>query len=210
MYSKLRAIHAGSLDDPSTFSPSVEDWMSRGHPWHTFHPDTLKFEEKPTPQAVRDRVLAYFAARQHSSVPQKLTGPAMKAPPHAAANDQQQPGDDVEREGAAAGTDGEDHLGHGVGGERRQDRDDRLLRLDPAVVHQRRHRYGGPCESAKPASNAATSTPASPNQSCAAAESRTTAEQGREAERRLQAEGVALVSSFLPRCRSAHSVKPPP
>jgi hypothetical protein len=66
MYSKVRAIHAGSLDDPSVFSPTVEDWMSRGYPWHTFHPDTLKFEERPTPQAVRDRMLAYFAAREAS------------------------------------------------------------------------------------------------------------------------------------------------
>jgi hypothetical protein len=66
MYSKVRAIHAGSLDDPSLFSPTVEDWISRAQPWHTFHPDTLKFEEKPTPDAVRDRVLAYFAARQAS------------------------------------------------------------------------------------------------------------------------------------------------
>ena len=63
VYSMLRALHAGSLDDPSTFSPTVEDWISRAYPWHTFHPDTLKFEEKPTPESVRDRIRAYFAAR---------------------------------------------------------------------------------------------------------------------------------------------------
>ena len=67
MYAKLRAIHAGSLDDPSIFSPTIEDWVSRAHRWHSFHPDTQKFEEKTTPEAVRDPVLAYFAARQSSS-----------------------------------------------------------------------------------------------------------------------------------------------
>ncbi|WP_428672188.1 GFA family protein [Reyranella sp.] len=67
IYSKLQALYAGSLDDPSTFSPTVEDWVSRAYPWHTFHPDTLKFGERPTPQAVRDRIVAYFAARQPSS-----------------------------------------------------------------------------------------------------------------------------------------------
>ena len=68
MYSMLQALTAGSLDDPSTFSPTVEDWVSRAHPWHTFHPDTLKFEEKPTPEAFRDHVQAYFAARQAAGV----------------------------------------------------------------------------------------------------------------------------------------------
>jgi len=66
--SKLQAIHAGSLDDPSTFSPTFEDWVSRAYSWHAFLPDTLKFEEKPTPDAFRDRVEAYFAARQSVSV----------------------------------------------------------------------------------------------------------------------------------------------
>jgi hypothetical protein len=64
VYSMLQAIHVGSLDDPSRFSPTVEDWTSRAQPWHTFHPDTQKFAEKPTPDAVRDRIQAYFAARQ--------------------------------------------------------------------------------------------------------------------------------------------------
>ena len=68
MCSKLQAIHAGSLDDPSTFSPTFEDWVSRAYSWHAFLPDTLKFEEKPTPDAFRDRVEAYFAARQSVSV----------------------------------------------------------------------------------------------------------------------------------------------
>ncbi len=64
MYSKLQAISASSLDDPSTFSPTFEDWVSRAYSWHAFLPDTPKFAEKPTPDAFRDRVEAYFAARQ--------------------------------------------------------------------------------------------------------------------------------------------------
>ena len=64
MYTRLRAIHAGSLDDPSKFSPTFEDWVSRSYSWHAFLPETQKFDEKPTPEAFRDRVEAYFDARR--------------------------------------------------------------------------------------------------------------------------------------------------
>jgi hypothetical protein len=63
MYARLQAISAGSLDDPSSFSPSFEDWVSRSYSWHPVHPDTRKFDLKPTPDAFRDIVMAYFAAR---------------------------------------------------------------------------------------------------------------------------------------------------
>jgi hypothetical protein len=65
-YARLQAIHAGSLDDPSGFSPSFEDWVSRSYSWHPFHPGTRKFDEKPTPDAFRNVVDAYFAARGSS------------------------------------------------------------------------------------------------------------------------------------------------
>lgn len=69
LYSVLCAIHAGSLDDPSTFSPTVEDWIGRGHAWHPLHPDTQKFTEKPTPDAVFQKVEAYLAKRNAQQAP---------------------------------------------------------------------------------------------------------------------------------------------
>jgi hypothetical protein len=36
MYARLRAVPAGSLDDPSWFSPTFEDWTSRAYAWHSY------------------------------------------------------------------------------------------------------------------------------------------------------------------------------
>jgi|EndMetStandDraft_8_1072994.scaffolds.fasta_scaffold798073_1 hypothetical protein len=64
MYARLGAIAAGSLDDPSWFLPTFEDWTSRAYAWHSYLPDTLKFAERPTPEAFRNQVEAYFEARR--------------------------------------------------------------------------------------------------------------------------------------------------
>lgn len=64
MYARLQSIPAGSLDDPSWFSPTFEDWTSRAYVWHSYLPDTLKFAERPTPEAFRNQVEAYFEARR--------------------------------------------------------------------------------------------------------------------------------------------------
>ena len=57
-------LQASSLDDPSTFSPSSEVWTSRAYPWHHLHPDTERFEEGPSHEAVRAPIEAYFASRK--------------------------------------------------------------------------------------------------------------------------------------------------
>ena len=62
--SRYQLLQASSLDDPSIFTPTVEVWVSRAHGWHSLHPDTVKFDEGPSPEAVRDPIDAYFAARK--------------------------------------------------------------------------------------------------------------------------------------------------
>jgi hypothetical protein len=59
----IEFLHAGSLDDPSAFSPSCELWLSSAYPWHQFYPDTLKFDRGPPKEAVRAPIAAYFAGR---------------------------------------------------------------------------------------------------------------------------------------------------
>jgi hypothetical protein len=57
-------IQASSLDDPSIFAPSAEVWVSRAHSWHSLHPNTVKFDQGPSADAVRRPIQAYFAARK--------------------------------------------------------------------------------------------------------------------------------------------------
>jgi hypothetical protein len=59
-----QVLHASGLDDPSIFTPSAEIWLSRAHGWATLHPDTVKFEQGPSADAVRAPIEAYFAARK--------------------------------------------------------------------------------------------------------------------------------------------------
>ena len=60
-------LHASSLDDPSQFSPASEVWTSRAYRWHHLHPATVKYEEGPSPEAVRAPIGAYFAGRKATS-----------------------------------------------------------------------------------------------------------------------------------------------
>ena len=67
------------------------------------------------------------------------------------------------------------------------------------------------CVSAKPAAEAAISTPASPNQSCAAAAaSSTTARMAAKVSAVVRLKALPCVSCFWVFCFSAHSVKAPP
>jgi hypothetical protein len=59
----VQFVQAGSLDDPSIFSPTCEVWVSRANSWHPHLTEILKFVEGPPPEAVRDAIAAYFAAR---------------------------------------------------------------------------------------------------------------------------------------------------
>ena len=59
----VRFVHAASLDDPALFAPVCEVWLSRAKAWHPQLAQTLKFEEGPAPEVVRDPIAAYFAAR---------------------------------------------------------------------------------------------------------------------------------------------------
>ena len=58
----VQMLLVGSLDDPSCFEPQTELWLSRGYPWHSVNPSTLKFEGRPI-TGVKDRLDAYFASR---------------------------------------------------------------------------------------------------------------------------------------------------
>jgi hypothetical protein len=60
--SNVQMIQVGSLDDPSSFTPQTELWLSSGYSWHSLNPGTLKFEGRPI-TGVRDRLDAYFANR---------------------------------------------------------------------------------------------------------------------------------------------------
>ncbi|MGE0424113.1 MAG: GFA family protein [Reyranellaceae bacterium] len=62
--SLYQVLQASSLDDPSLFKPSSEIWLSRAHSWHTPHPNTVKFDNGPSAEAVRAPMEAYFAARK--------------------------------------------------------------------------------------------------------------------------------------------------
>src|ERR1019366_9874449 len=56
-------LQVASLDDPSVFTPSFEVWVSKADPWHPLHPDTVKFDEGPSVEAVRSPIAEYFASR---------------------------------------------------------------------------------------------------------------------------------------------------
>jgi len=60
----VQYVHAASLDDPAIFSPTCEVWVSRAKAWHPHLSETLKFAEGPSPEAIRDPIAAYFAARE--------------------------------------------------------------------------------------------------------------------------------------------------
>jgi len=60
----VQYVHAASLDDPAIFSPTCEVWVSRAKAWHPHLSETLKFAEGPLPEAIRDPIAAYFAARE--------------------------------------------------------------------------------------------------------------------------------------------------
>ena len=61
---RVQLLHVASLDDPSSFMPTSELWVSRADAWHPFLPSTVKFEEGPSEEVVRKPLAAYFAARQ--------------------------------------------------------------------------------------------------------------------------------------------------
>lgn len=60
----IQFLQAASLDDPSSFAPTCEVWTSRAHEWHPHVEDAERYPEGPSPQAVREPVEAYFAARE--------------------------------------------------------------------------------------------------------------------------------------------------
>lgn len=59
----VQFVHAASLDHPAMFSPTCEAWVSRAAAWHPHLAETLKFQEAPSAEAVRDPIAAYFSAR---------------------------------------------------------------------------------------------------------------------------------------------------
>jgi len=60
--SNVQIVHVGSLDDPSSFKPQTELWLSSAHPWHSLNPDTVKFNRGAT-TGVIDRLVTYFERR---------------------------------------------------------------------------------------------------------------------------------------------------
>jgi hypothetical protein len=60
--SNVQMIQVGSLDDPSSFAPLTELWLSSSYSWHSMNPNTLKFDGRPI-TGVKDRLEAYFAKR---------------------------------------------------------------------------------------------------------------------------------------------------
>jgi hypothetical protein len=60
--SNVQMIQVGSLDDPSSFMPQTELWLSSSYSWHSVNSSTLKFEGRPI-TGVKDRLDAYFANR---------------------------------------------------------------------------------------------------------------------------------------------------
>jgi hypothetical protein len=62
--SSVAFLHAGSLDKPDEFNPSCELWVSRAPTWHQLHPNTVKFDEGASEQAIGAPIAEYFARRQ--------------------------------------------------------------------------------------------------------------------------------------------------
>ena len=44
-YKEFLGIKAGSLDDPKSFKPTIESWVSSAQPWIRLDPETRKFEK---------------------------------------------------------------------------------------------------------------------------------------------------------------------
>lgn len=61
---RVELLNAASLDDQSVFAPTHELWVSRAQAWHPFRPDTVKVEEGPSEDVVRNPLKAYFASRR--------------------------------------------------------------------------------------------------------------------------------------------------
>ncbi|SDZ75566.1 GFA family protein [Microbulbifer marinus] len=57
-------LAVGGLDDQSVFEPTHEVWVSRAEAWHPFLPHTVKLDEGPTDDVVRDPLRAYFSSRR--------------------------------------------------------------------------------------------------------------------------------------------------
>lgn len=56
-------LTVSSLDEPSNFSPGIEVWVSRAQPWQSLRPETLKFDENPSREAMWAPIKAYFTGR---------------------------------------------------------------------------------------------------------------------------------------------------
>ncbi|SDK65856.1 GFA family protein [Microbulbifer yueqingensis] len=61
----VEMLTVASLDDQGIFNPTHELWVSRAESWHPFHPDTVKLQEGPDEELVREPLRAYFAARKN-------------------------------------------------------------------------------------------------------------------------------------------------
>lgn len=61
---KIRVLLAGTLDDPSGYTPSCEVWTGSANPWHPHVPGVPHYPGKSPPEAVRGRIAAYFAAKE--------------------------------------------------------------------------------------------------------------------------------------------------
>jgi hypothetical protein len=62
----IEFLQAGSLDDPSAFSPVCELWVSRANHWHQFLPAVTKFDKGPSVEAIQTPIKTYFAARRQA------------------------------------------------------------------------------------------------------------------------------------------------
>jgi hypothetical protein len=62
---QIQIVAVSSLDDPSSFQPATEIWLSRALPWHPVHPGTTKFEGRPL-CGLKDKLDEYFAKRASS------------------------------------------------------------------------------------------------------------------------------------------------
>jgi hypothetical protein len=56
--SPLETIRSSAI-----FAPICEVWVSRAQVWNPHLAGTLKFDENPAPELIRDPIAAYFAAR---------------------------------------------------------------------------------------------------------------------------------------------------
>ncbi|WP_193164425.1 GFA family protein [Microbulbifer hainanensis] len=64
-FNSVELLTVASLDEQSVFKPTHELWVSRAEAWHPFHPDTIKVQDGPGSEVVRDPLRAYFAARRN-------------------------------------------------------------------------------------------------------------------------------------------------